>query len=185
MRHASFIAAVLFAVAGAAAAADWQVQPAQSELRFVGSQQGQDFEGRFHRFEAGIRFDPADLGGARFDVEIDLASADSDNSERDETLHGPDFFNVAANPVAQYRAASFRSDGDGFVAEGTLTLKGNSHPVALRFDWTPDGHGAVLEGSARLDRLQFGVGAGDWSDPDAIGHAVTVHTKLHLVPAAE
>src|SRR5690606_26885111 len=89
MRLVSIIAAALLGPGVAAVAADWQVLPAQSELRFVGSPQGEDFEGRFQRFDARIQFDPSDPASPRFAVGIDLASADSANSERDETLLGP------------------------------------------------------------------------------------------------
>lgn len=176
---------LLLALAGVADASDWTVQAGASALRFTGSMQGERFEGGFDRFQAEIRFDPADLAGARFEVTVDLASADTDNEERDETLLGPDFFNVERSPQAHYSASRFRADGGGFLAEGSLTLNGKTQPVPLAFRWTPGDGGAVLEGSATLDRLAFDVGAGDWADPDMIGREVEVRTRLVLVPAAQ
>lgn len=176
---------LLLALATGAQAADWTVQPQESALRFIGSMQGESFEGRFQRFEAEIRFDPANLSAARFEVSVDLASADSANAERDEALRSPDFFNLAASPTARYSASRFRAEGAAFVAEGTLTLNGKTLPVPLTFQWTPSGEGAVLEGSATLDRLDFDVGAGDWADPGMIGHEVEVRTRLVLSPATQ
>src|SRR5690606_35373233 len=98
---------LLLALAGVADASDWTVQAGASALRFTGSMQGERFEGGFDRFQAEIRFDPADLAGARFEVTVDLASADTDNEERDETLLGPDFFNVERSPQAHYSASRF------------------------------------------------------------------------------
>ena len=66
-----------------ALAADWTVQ-AGSTLGFSSSQQGEAFEGRFDKFSAQIRFDPAKLALCRFDVGIQLASANTHNSERDD-----------------------------------------------------------------------------------------------------
>lgn len=182
MLHA---APMLFALAlsGAAAASDWEMRAEGSTLEFAGSMQGEGFEGRFGSFEADIHFDPGDLAGARFDVRIDLASADSQNQERDETLLGPDFFDVASAPQARYVATRFRSDGDGFIADGDLTLHGVTRPVPLRFTFVRNGDGAVLTGHAELDRLQFDIGTGDWADPDVIAHAVDVDTRLELHPA--
>lgn len=176
---------LLLALAGVTHAADWTVQPQQSELRFIGSMQGESFEGGFGRFQADIRFDPAELSTARFEVSVDLASADSANAERDEALLSPEFFNVEASPTARYSASRFRAEGDAFVAEGSLSLNGKTHPVPLTFQWTQTAEGAVLEGSAQLDRLQFDVGAGDWSDPGMIGHEVQVRTRLVLSPATQ
>lgn len=174
-----------FLLAGTAWAAEWRVDDTASTLEFAGESQGERFEGRFGRFDAAIRFDPANPSDARFDVTVDLASVDSANSERDETLLGPDFFDVAGMPQSRYVAGAFRPTPDGFVAEGELTLNGVTAPVPLAFRWQPTASGAILEGRATLDRLRFGLGTGDWADPDVIAHAVEVHTRLVLVPAAD
>jgi len=49
-------------------------------------QAGAEFEGRFKRFTPEIRFDPADLAGSRFLVEIDTRSADTQDGDRDAAL---------------------------------------------------------------------------------------------------
>ena len=55
---------------------------------------------------------------------IPLASASTDNAERDNTLQSADFFNVARFAQARYTARGFRSTGgNGYVADGTLELK--------------------------------------------------------------
>lgn len=163
-------------------AADYHMDAAQSHLGFVGTVQGESFEGRFAAFSADIRFDPDALADSRFDVRIDLASADSQNEERDSTLKGEDFFAVERMPQAHYRAERFRRLDDGrFVADGELTLRGITHPVSLTFRWTP-GNPAQLQGEAELKRLDFGVGGGEWADEDTIANAVRVVTSLHLIP---
>jgi polyisoprenoid-binding protein YceI len=174
---------LLFATAGAQAA-DWKVVPAGSSLRFSGTAQGEAFEGAFKRFEAKIAFDPAQLAGSRFEVTVDLASADTRNEERDGTLKEADFFDVAKTPKATYVADRFTAKGAGFEAQGTLTLRGVAKPVTLEFTWTPSAGGATLEGHATLDRSAFGVGGGDWADPEMIANEVKVATTLVLQPAS-
>lgn len=166
------------------AAADWHTMP-ESSLGFVASAQGESFEGRFNEFDARIRFDPAALAGAEFDVRIVLASVDTQNAERDELLPQEDFFNVAASPEARYRAARFEAlGGDRFRALGELTLRGVTAPVALDFSWVAgEDSSARLEGEANLSRLAFGVGSGEWADTSAIDDAVLVRTRLDLQPA--
>ena len=166
----------------AAMAADWQLAPG-SRLGFTGSSQGESFEGHFGRFDARIHFDPAAPSAARFEVTIDTASVDTDNEERDATLLDADFFAVERWPQATWTAQGARAEGDGFVADGALTLRGTSRTVPLAFRFTPSDGGAVLEGSATLDRLAFGVGAGDWADAEVIAHEVRVRTRLLLRPA--
>jgi polyisoprenoid-binding protein YceI len=152
-----------------AVAGDWDVQPELSALRFSGVSQGESFEGRFTRFTPQIRFDPADLAHARFDVAIDHAS-------------GEDFFDLANYPAARFVATEFVAAGAAFEAHGALELRGTRQPVTLRFQWTPGDGGARLEGEATLDRTAFGVGGGDWADADTIAHEVKVATVLMLVP---
>ena len=176
--------AALLACAGAAPAADWTVKPEGSSLRFAGKAQGEKFEGRFKDFTPAIRFDPAALETARFDVTVRLASADSRNQERDETLAGADFFDVANYPEARFVATEFAAvDGGGYEARGALELRGTRQPVTLAFKWTPGKDGVRLEGKATLDRTAFGVGSGDWEDAEMVAHAVEVATTLLLVPA--
>lgn len=170
-------------------ARDWRADPERSTLGFEASAQGERFSGSFARFEPNIRFDPAELSTARFDVRIDLSSADTANSERDETLKGSDFFAVRSHPQARFLAERFRALDDGrYAADGQLTLRGLTRPVTLVFSWqsgTPavvEGE-ALLEGNSQLDRLDFELGTGDWADPDTIAHEVKVVTRLVLTPA--
>lgn len=163
------------------AAAEWRSSP-ESSLAFVGSAQGESFEGRFGDFEARISFDPATLAAAEFDVRIVLASADTQNTERDELLPQQDFFNVAASAEARYHATRFEAlGGDRYRALGELTLRGVTEPVALEFIWASgEGRSARLEGEARLSRLAFGVGSGEWADTSVIDDEVLVRTRLDL-----
>ncbi len=163
-------------------AADWSVQPG-ARLGFEATAQGETFHGEFKTFAASIRFDPADLDGARFEVDIDLGSVDSRNSERDEMLADAAFFDSGRQPKARYVAERFVALDDGrFRAEGVLTLRGVSQPVPLAFSWQVEGEGATLKGEATLDRIAFGVGGGEWSDAEVIGHQVRVSTELSLTP---
>lgn len=173
----------LLAAALPVAAQDWQMAKGSS-LGFSSSFQGEAFSGSFTRFTPRIHFDPKNLAQARFDVSIDLTSADTRNSERDDTLKTADFFDVRKTPTARYSAVSFKDLGNGrFQANGTLNLRGISKPVALVFSWKP-GKSAVLNGEATVNRLDYKVGTGDWSDTGILPNSVKVRTVLVLVPAA-
>ena len=177
------LTALLFA-ATAAPAADYDAQPG-SKLGFTATYMDEAFEGSFARFTPIIRFDPSDLAGSRFDVRIVLASAGTQNAERDEMLLGSEFFDASGVPEARYVATRFRAlGGNRFVAEGTLSLRGVSKPVPLTFTWTP-GARPVLAGTATVSRLAFKVGTGDWTDTELLPDAVKVSTRLVLVAKAK
>ncbi|MCX7042574.1 MAG: YceI family protein [Gammaproteobacteria bacterium] len=168
------------ALAGSAQGADYVALP-ESTLGFSASFQGESFDGKFARFTPQIRFDPAKLATSRFDVRIQLASANTRNDERDQMLRSSAFFDIATQPEARFIASRFRAlGGNRFAADGTLTLHGISKPVALNFTWTA-GAKAVLSGEATLKRLDFGVGTGDWADTELLPNEVRVKTRLVLV----
>jgi polyisoprenoid-binding protein YceI len=54
--------------------------------------------------------------------------------------------------------------------------------VTLTFTWT-DGAAPVLAGKATVQRLDFGVGGGDWADLKMIPNAVAVSTRVNLQAA--
>lgn len=165
---------------GSAHGADYVALP-ESTLGFSASFQGEAFDGKFARFTPQIRFDPAKLATSRFDVRIQLASANTRNDERDEMLRSREFFDVAAKPEARFIATRFRAlGGNRYAADGTLTLHGVSKPVVLSFTWTA-GAKAVLSGEATLKRLDFGIGTGDWADTELLPNEVKVKTRLALV----
>jgi len=171
---------VLFAAAAHAAA--WRVLPG-STLGFAGSFQGEGFSGQFKRYTATIAWDPAHPEACRFDVRVDLASADTANSQRDQLLPGADFFDVAKFPQAHFVASGCKVvAGGALTTTGTLSLRGISRPVALTLHFAPQGKDMVLTVNASLDRLAFGVGGGQWADPSTIGRAVTVNAHLLLAP---
>jgi len=184
MKPTLLAAALLLLAPAAATAAPWKVLPG-STLGFASSYEGEAFQGSFAKFTPRIEFDPKQLASSRFDVSIDLASADSRNSERDELLQGGEFFNSRKSPQARYLATRFRAlGGNRYVADGTLSLNGASKPVALAFTWTP-GAQTVLVGNATLRRLDFGVGTGEWADTALLPDEVSVRTRLLLAaPAA-
>ena len=174
-------ASALFLAATLAQAADWK-QQAGSTLRFAGTQQGERFEGGFQRFQSTIRFDPAALADASFDVVIDIASADTANSERDETMLGDGFFDSTRFPKARFVTTAFRQLAPGtFEADANLTIRDRTVALKFPFTWAGDAEAATLDAKVTLDRLAYGVGTGDWEDASAVGHSVDV--MVHLVLA--
>ncbi|HET6546701.1 MAG TPA: YceI family protein [Rhodanobacteraceae bacterium] len=163
-------------------ARDWKTDSAHSTLGFSGQYQGETFNGSFGKFTAAIRYDPADPAGAKFDVSVDMASVDTQSSERDETLAGADFFDTGKFAKAHFVTDSFARASDGSMqATGTLTIRDRSRPVTLNVVFAATGDSATLDVTTTLDRLDFGLGTGaDWAD---IGKRITV--KGHLVLQGE
>ena len=174
--------AVLFSAAAAAAGAASYTADAQSRLEFVGVQAGAEFKGVFHKFTANVDFAPDALDGSRIDVQIDMNSADTLDKDRDTTMRGKDIFDVAHNPTAHYVTKTITKTATGFSAVGTLTLRGVSKDVPIEFQFVPAAAGAKLSGSAKLNRLDFGVGQGEWKSTETVADGVKINFSLVLKP---
>ena len=175
-----FIAAAAAAAAGGAAG--YSADAAQSRLEFVGVQAGAEFKGVFHKFTADVEFAPEALASSRIDVQIDMNSVDSMDKDRDTTIRSKDVFDVSHNPTAHYVTKTITKTAAGFSAVGSLTLHGVTKDVPIDFQFTQDAGGAKLTGSAKLNRLDFGVGQGDWKSTEWVGNAVKINFALVLKP---
>ncbi|RDJ00377.1 polyisoprenoid-binding protein [Dyella solisilvae] len=185
MKPLKLLAPLLLTLAlpGIASAADYALQPVGSKLGFTGTFQGQSFDGSFGQWTATISYDAAKLASSRFDVEVELASVKTGDSDRDGALPGADFFNVAKYPKAHFVTTGFRQNGAQVIADGNLTLRGVTKPVSLNVTFKPVGTGATLDVAGSVKRLDFGVGTGDYADTSVIGGDVKINA--HLVLAAK
>ncbi|HZE44600.1 MAG TPA: YceI family protein [Steroidobacteraceae bacterium] len=178
----SLIVTAATAAAAAANAASFTADTAPSRLEFVGVQAGAEFKGVFHKFTASVEFAPDALAGSRIDVQIDMNSVDSKDKDRDTTMRDKDVFDVSHNPTAHYLTKTITKTATGFAAVGALTLRGVTKDVPIEFQFAPAGGGAKLSGSAKLNRLDFGVGQGEWKSTETIGDAVKINFSLVLKP---
>jgi polyisoprenoid-binding protein YceI len=168
----------------AAAAAVWQGDQNSGALRFVATQAGAKFQGHFGEFKVRFDFDPAAPAKGRLDVTIATRSADTADAERDDVLHGTEFFSVVRFPESTYHAEEFTRDGKGWKASGQLTLRGVTKKADIRFELEPSSSEMHMRGDSTVHRLEFGVGQGDWADTTWLGDAVDVSFDLSLRPAA-
>jgi polyisoprenoid-binding protein YceI len=166
----------------AAATPGYLADAAASRLEFTGVQAGADFKGVFHKFSAVVDFAPEALNTSSIDVQIDMSSEDSKDKSRDDTIRGADIFDAAHYPTAHYVTKSISKTATGYSATGSLTLRGVTKDVPIEFQFATSGSLAKLDGSAKLKRLDFGVGQGDWKSTDQIADLVKVGFSLVLKP---
>lgn len=154
--------------------ADWSVSPG-GKLGFAASWAGQPINGSFGRWNAAIRFSPDEVEKTAIRVTIDLATANTADSQRDESLKGSDFFNVSAHPKAVFTASGAKALGhDRYQSSGTLDLHGVKKPLTLAYTVKIKKDVAQVSGTTSLDRTAFGVGSGEWSATDQIAAKVGV-----------
>ena len=156
----------------------WRIDYANSAITFSGQQAGAPFTGTFPRWAADVQFDPGALQESMAKVNIDMTETDSGDSERDSTLLGSDFFNSSVFPTATFIASDFVATDTGYMTNGLLSIKQVALPVEFSFTYQLTDTHINLQGTARLDRLNFNVGTGDWQDTTWVGQFVDVHVTI-------
>ncbi|MDT2008974.1 YceI family protein [Rhodococcus opacus] len=117
--------------------------------------------GTFNDFTGAITV--AEDGTAAVTAEIQVASIDTKNTDRDAHIKSADFFDAEQYPTATFTSTAVRPKGDDYVVEGEFTLHGVTRPVelALEFNGVNPGMGngpvAGFEATTVLNRKDFGI----------------------------
>jgi len=178
--------AVAVALAGSATAADkYLFDKAHSSIEFsVKHMVVTNVKGTFDTFDGAIMYDPADIEKSSVDITIAVAGINTREARRDEHLRSPDFFDDAKYPNITFKSSKIKKTGDGFVAVGTLTIRGVSKEVELPFILNgpvvnPMGKTVIgVELTYKLNRRDFGV---SWNKTlDAGGVVVGDDVKIEI-----
>ncbi|HEX6449480.1 MAG TPA: YceI family protein [Trebonia sp.] len=89
---------------------------------------------------------------------VAAVSIDTANAKRDKHLRSKDFFHVEKHPEITYTATSVTTTGDSAMVEGTLTVLGNSRPLAVPATVTAADGTVTLDATVPVNRKDFGMG---------------------------
>ncbi len=149
---------------------NWRIDNAASRLRFIGSQNGQSFEGVFGAFKTEIAFDDQFLDQSWLRVTVQTSSAATGDQLIDSTLPGGEWFGVKEFPTATFTACDIQRTGDGhYEAAGTLAIKDAAHDITLPFELVVNDGVTTATGGVDLIRTNFDLGtAPSWLDDEGV-----------------
>ncbi|MCQ4122843.1 YceI family protein [Rhodococcus tibetensis] len=143
-------------------AGTWAIDPVHSTVGFsVRHLMVSKVRGTFNDFTGAVTV--AEDGTASVTAEIQVASIDTKNTDRDAHIKSADFFDAEQFPTATFTSTGIRTKGDDYVVDGQFTLRGVTRPVELAFEFNgvnPGmGHGPVagFEATTVLNRKDFGI----------------------------
>lgn len=119
--------------------------------------------GQFKSYRGTLQLDTEDFAKSVFEGEIDVASIDTQNADRDTHLRANDFFDAPNFPKITFTSTKITSKGDDYVVTGDLTIRGVTKPVDLEVEFagtSKNPYGQTVAGiSARatINRKDFGV----------------------------
>jgi polyisoprenoid-binding protein YceI len=181
----SMLAGNCMAAAPAAGAPPRYVQaPAGSTLTFTFVQEGAASKGSFRQFSTELAYDEKKQAQGSLKVQIQMASVDTEDKDRNDMIAGADLFDTQKFPAAQYTAGSFARSANGTLeAVGRLTLRGVTRDLRLPLKIVRTATGLELSGETAIKRLDYGVGQGDWKSTESVADEVKVQYKVSLIPA--
>ncbi|MFQ5696123.1 MAG: YceI family protein [Terriglobia bacterium] len=144
--------------------------------------------GTFKNYDVEFVYDEEDISQWSVRATIKTESVDTDIEMRDRDLRGPLFFDAANHPEITFQSKRIEKRGEGYVAIGTLTMRGVTKGIELPFVITAVQWGGREEKRPQLgvavkwtvNRQDYGLGS-DWRHsaiPNFIGDDVTVEIFL-------
>ncbi len=143
----------------------WTVDSAHSSIDFsVRHMMIASVKGTFNNFSSEITANPEDLTTASIAFNVELASIDTRNRDRDNHLLSADFFDVENNPNMTFVASSIKkTDDNEYDVTGDLTLHGITRPETFKVlfegqgkdPWGNEKVGFSAEG--KINRSNYGL----------------------------
>jgi len=171
----------------------WKIDEVHTHIGFsVRHMMVSTVRGQFKQYRGAMHIDPADFTRSTFEGEIDVASIDTGNGQRDDHLRTNDFFDAPSHPKITFKSTRIEPKGEGeYVLHGDLTIRGVTKPVALDVEfrgtaknpWGQTVTGFSAHGA--VNRKDFGVSYNSVLDTGgvAIGETVKIEIELEAVAA--
>ena len=142
----------------------WTVDTAHSEIGFsVKHMMISKVKGSFASYEAHVEANEEDLQGALIDFKIDVASINTNNTDRDNHLRSADFFDVEQFPHITFKANDIvKKDGE-YELTGDLTMKGVTRPATFEVEYGGKGTNpwgvevVAFNVEGKVNRKDFGL----------------------------
>ncbi len=120
--------------------------------------------GGFEKLSGKLHFDSVNLENSSVLAEIETASINTRDTQRDTHLKSADFFDVENFPVISFQSTRFEKKGDDFTITGKLSIHGVTKEVTLSVEGLnselkdPWGNTKIgASGLTKINRKDFGL----------------------------
>lgn len=169
----------------------YQIDPSHSTAGFsVKHMMIAKVQGGFEKMRGTFKYDQADLSMSSVEVEIEAASINTREAQRDAHLKSADFFDVEKYPTLSFRSTRFEEFDDGLYVTGDLTIHGVTKPVRLELERPTDevkdpwGNQKIgVSGKTKIKRKDFGLtwNAALEAGGVLVGDDIAINLEIQLV----
>ena len=143
----------------------WSFDPAHSLVGFhVRHLMISNVHGRFDKWHGTLELDLDDPTRSRVEIEIDAASIDTREPQRDAHLRSPEFLDAAAHPRVTFRSTHVERLGlDDYELVGDITIRGVTQPLRFAVKQSAvvidtDGNRRIaFQAAGAISRKDFGL----------------------------
>ncbi|MER1955787.1 MAG: YceI family protein [Solibacillus sp.] len=143
----------------------WSVDTSHSSISFqVKHMMVSKVKGTYDQFSITVDSESIeDLTTATISIDIDVATINTKNEDRDNHLKSADFFDVEKYPSIKFQSTSITKSGDQYKITGDLTIKDMTKPVTFDVEYNGKGTNPWgvevygFEGETKIDREEFGL----------------------------
>jgi polyisoprenoid-binding protein YceI len=170
----------------------WQIDSVHTHIGFsVRHMMVTTVRGQFRSYRGTMNLDPRDFTRSTFEGEIDVASIDTGNPDRDNHLRTNDFFDAPNHPKIKFRSTRIEAKGENeYTVHGTITIRGVEKPLALQVEYlgtSKNPYGKTVAGLAArgtLNRKDFGVNFNAVLETGGVAIADKVNLELDVEAVA-
>ena len=143
----------------------WEIDPAHSQATFsVKHMMISTVRGQFKVLSGHLHIDEQQPANSWVDAQVETASIDTRDPNRDAHLRSPDFFEADKYPTLTFKSTKIERTGEHeYDVTGDLTMHGVTKPVTFKAEY--NGHGkdpygqtrVALGAKAKVNRRDFGL----------------------------
>ncbi|CAN5567626.1 YceI family protein [soil metagenome] len=171
----------------------WTIDPTHTTIAFVARHMMlSKVRGTFGEFTADVTIGDDPLESV-VTAEVQMASIDTGNPDRDGHLRTNDFFAIDEFPTMSLRSTDVQRDGDDYVLHTELTVRGVTRPVDFALEFGGIGQDpwgntrAGFEASATINRKDFGI---EWNTAletggVLVGDKIQIELDVQIVQAGD
>jgi polyisoprenoid-binding protein YceI len=143
----------------------WEIDTLHSGVRFtVRHMVVSKVHGQFAKWSGTLELDRSNLPASKVAVQIDAASIDTRDPQRDGYLRSADFLNAEKHPIIEFRSTRIEEAGaKRYKVRGELTIRDVKREIVLdtvfggqgQDPWS--GQRIGFEATTKIDRKDFGL----------------------------